>query len=113
MRGDDHEQRAKNLEADAQRLEASGGSGAAIVELLWGAAFHTIAYGCQKKLGEHKEKHEGLARFLRDKGEGSVAQEWTTLEQLRQGAFYGHRDDMAVVQSVRALLLSLRDWADN
>lgn len=111
MRGDDHEQRALALERDVGSLEASGGSGASIVELLWGAGFQWIAFGCQRKWGEHKEKHEGLVRYLRDRNANETATLWNALEQFRQGAFYGHQDQAVVIHQAKDLLKRIRAWA--
>lgn len=44
-----------------------------VIELYWGAAFHWIACGTQRKHGKHKENHTKLARYLRDVGEPVVA----------------------------------------
>lgn len=45
----------------------------AIIELYWGASFHWIAYGCQRKHGKHKENHTKLVSYLRDQGEDAMA----------------------------------------
>lgn len=83
----------------------------ALIELSWGAAFEWLAYGADRKHSKHKDKHEGLARFLRDVGEGEMADRWTALEGIRQGGFYGHQTDEGHVRGALALLQEIRQWA--
>jgi hypothetical protein len=55
-----------------------------VIEDYWGAAFHWIAYACQTKHSKHKDKHQGLAPFLRnDLHEPTVADRWQALEDVR------------------------------
>ncbi len=119
MNGDAHQAAALELEhsiadlGDLSMLISRPYNGRALIELYWGAAFEWIAYGCQRLHSKHKEKHEGLARFLRDMGETAIADRWTTLEGLRQGGFYGHHTDMSYVQKAHDLWQEIRTWAQS
>ena len=62
-----------------------------VIELYWGAAFHWIAYGTQRKHGKHKENHTKLARYLRDLGEPTIGGFWDSLENTRAGGMYGNQ----------------------
>ncbi len=79
MNGDAHRDAALELEhsiadlGDLSTLASRPYNGRALIELYWGAAFEWIVYGCQRLHGKHKEKHEGLARFLRDVAETKIA----------------------------------------
>lgn len=119
MNGAAHRDAALELEhsiadlGDLSALASRPYNGRALIELYWGAAFEWIAYGCQRLHSKHKEKHEGLARFLRDMAETNVADWWTTLESLRQGGFYGHHTDASYVQKAYDLWQEIRTWAQS
>ena len=119
MNGDAHRDAALELEhsiadlGDLSTLASRPYNGRALIELYWGAAFEWIVYGCQRLHGKHKEKHEGLARFLRDVAETKIADTWTVLEGLRQGGFYGHHTDVSYVQKAHDLWQEIRTWAQS
>ena len=83
----------------------------AVIENYWGAAFHWIAYGCQRKHGQHKENHTQLGRYLRDQGEPAIADRWDQLERSRQGSMYGHAIAAADVQKAQSDWQAIRTWA--
>lgn len=85
--------------------------GPGLIEILWSAAFHWIAYGCQRKHGQHKENHTQLGRYLRDMGDTVVAFHWDSLEHARRGAMYGHAATLADVQQAQTDWQAIRAWA--
>lgn len=93
MRLDAHEQRARQLEHAIAILgdpTADPDIVPSLIENYWGAAFHWVAYGCQRKFGKHKENHTQLGRYLRDLGEPTMATRWDSLEHIRQSAMYAY-----------------------
>ena len=82
----------------------------AIIELYWGASFHWIAYGCQRKHGKHKENHTKLVSYLRDQGEDTIATVWNTLDSKRVGGWYGTHVELDNVEDARRLWQDIRTW---
>jgi len=111
MREDDHRKAAEEIERDIATLRANAGTHRAIIELAWGAGFHWVAYGSQRKHQKHRENHQGLASYLDGLNEGLVASYWRDFEQLRQGGFYGHQNDAVHVTAALNMLANLRHWA--
>lgn len=114
MNGDTHRAAAEDLERSISDLGdpvARPYNGRALIELYWGATFEWLAYGCERKHGKHKEKHDGLARFLRDVGESGMADRWTAMEGVRQGGFYGRRTAIADVERAKQIWQDVRTWA--
>jgi hypothetical protein len=70
-----------------------------------------MAYGCQQKHGKHKEKHNGLVKFLQDIGEPQIAKHWLDLENVRIGGVYGHQHGDSDVREAQRLWQEIRIWA--
>ena len=76
MLGDDHRTAAEEIErtlSDMGDPATKPYIGRTVIESYWGAAFHWIAYGCQRKHGKHKENHTHLVTYLRDLGETTLS----------------------------------------
>ena len=76
MLADAHQKAAEDIERTIALLgdpAANPYIGRGLIELYWGAAFHWMAAGCQRKHAKHKENHTKLGRFLRDQGEAALA----------------------------------------
>jgi len=114
MRADAHQQRALQLE---HALDILGDPATdldivpAVVENYWGAAFHWIAFGCQQKHGQHKENHTQLAKYLRDLGEPTIADQWDRLEHARQGAMYAYLTTLPDALQAKDAWQDIRTWA--
>jgi hypothetical protein len=114
MRADAHQQRAEQLEHACTALgdpTVDPDMGPGIIEMYWGAAFHWIAYGCQRKHGKHKESHSQLARYLKDLGEPAIGATWDRLESARQDAMYAYRAAPDDVERARKAWEDVRTWA--
>src|SRR5262249_7280732 len=85
--------------------------GRTVIESYWGAAFHWIAYGCDRKHGKHKENHSKLVSFLRDLGEGAVSNLWDNREKSRSGGWYGHQTARPDVLEAQGYWQDIRIWA--
>jgi hypothetical protein len=114
MREDAHERRALQVEHAIALLgdpAADPDIIPSLIENYWAAAFHWVAVGCQRKHGQHKENHTQPGRYLRDRGESSIADLWDSLERARQGAMYGHSASLAASVKARDDWQAIRTWA--
>jgi hypothetical protein len=78
-----HRQAAEDIErsiADLGDPLAKPSNNRSAIECYWGAAFHCITFGCQRKHRRHKENHSKLESYLRDLNEPAIATNWRTLE---------------------------------
>lgn len=114
MNANDHRAAAEDIE----RANVDLGDPAAkpyirrtMIENYFGSAFHWIAYGTATKHGQHKENHSRLRSYLNGLGEPRVAQDWQTLESLRNGGWYGHQNDLSRVEAARDKWQEIRQWA--
>jgi hypothetical protein len=108
---DAHRQHAESLEAGVSLAQAQPQAAVALIENAWGAAFHWICYGCERRHQQHRDNHQGLAAYLNGLGEASLATRWRTFEALRTGGFYGSRFGPTEVAEALTLLQQVRDWA--
>lgn len=83
----------------------------AIVELIYGIAFHLIAYGMELKYGQHRDTHVGLPKFLRQLNEDRIADLFDDLNRYRAGRWYGGRWNGQVVDDSRRILGEIEKWA--
>ena len=74
-----------------------------VVEGVYGAALHYIAYITEAKVGRHHETHKGLPGFLDQNGLPRLAEAFRTLELLRQSRWYGGKENGEV--STQALFI--------
>ena len=114
MRGDAHRQAALDIEQAIAKLgdpAANPALGRSIIELYWGASFHWLAYGCDRKHGKHKETHDKLGKFLRDIGEPAMAARWDALDNDRRGGWYGHHASIMDVADAHDGWEGIRLWA--
>jgi hypothetical protein len=111
---DAHRQAALELEhlidvAGDPAVDAQLGRG--LIELYWGAAFHWVAYGCQRKHGKHKETHAHLVSYLREIGELGMSDVWNLLDDKRRWGWYGHHTSIDDVTEMRGFWQDVRSWA--
>ena len=83
----------------------------AYVELSFGIAFRLLTIGAQRRHGLHREQHDGLARWLRERGHGDAADALTELESIRAGRWYGRQGDGHTAARIDQLLAQLEAWA--
>jgi hypothetical protein len=111
MLAEAHRQAAEDIEQTILPLQTASYAARVVIEGAWGAAFHWIAFGCETKHQSHRESHARLGTFLRRQGEGTVAEWWENLDQVRQGGWYGNNSDPVVVQHALDLLERIHRWA--
>lgn len=83
----------------------------AYTEICFGIAFHLLCIGAQRRHGVHLDKHDGLTRWLRDRGHTSQAEILTELENIRTGRWYGRQTDGSTAKRIDELLAELEAWA--
>jgi len=111
MLADAHRRAAEDIENTILPLQSQSRATRVVIEGAWGAAFQWIAFGCETKHHQHQNNHTRLGRFLRNFGEGTVANWWERMDQLRQGGWYGGDPDSADAQEMLVLLEQIRLWA--
>lgn len=110
MKADGHLQKAIREEKSTWKLDAEQDS-ELIVEGLYGAAHHYIAYSLELKHGEHSDKHDKDFLILKKYGHDDVRSKFETLDSLRAGDFYGGRTNGERVSKARRLLAEIKAWA--
>ena len=83
----------------------------AYVELSFGMASHLLSAGAQRRHGLHREKHEGLGRWLREGGQADVAGRGAERESMRVGRWYGRQGNGDAATAIDRLLERLEAWA--
>jgi hypothetical protein len=107
MLAEAHRKAAEDIERTIVPLQSQAQAARVVIEGAWGAAFHWIAFGCETKHHQPQNAHARLGRFLRSFGESTVADWWETLDNLRQGGWYGGESDSARVREAVALLADI------
>lgn len=90
MKKEDHLEKAKRIEKSVNSLDKED-DWELIVEGIYGAAQHYIAYICESKFEEHQETHKGLIRFLKEHNLNELANKFQRLDELRIGKWYGNQ----------------------
>lgn len=110
MTEDGHREAADQLKTSRARL----GRVADIrlyTEASFGMAQHLTSAGAQRKLGVHRDEHQGLARWLRERGENDIADHIDELEQMRTGRWYGRKGNGDAADRQDELLGAIEAWA--
>jgi hypothetical protein len=84
---------------------------ASLVEDVYGAARHLIAYALQTRHGTHLDTHAGMARLLRERGYVDIANLFGKLDGLRMGRWYGGKGNGEVIEECQKILAQIRQWA--
>jgi len=103
MKPDAHLTKARRVEASVRKLDPAS-DWEMIVEGVYGAALHYIAYITEAKVGKHHETHKGLPGFLDQNGLSKLAEMFRTIELLRQSRWYGGRENGEVSTEALAIL---------
>lgn len=90
MNKENHIEKAKRIEGSISKLDKEN-DWELIVEGIYGAAQHYIAFICQQKLGKHQETHKGLIKFLRENNLVDISNLFQHIDELRIGRWYGNK----------------------
>ncbi len=83
----------------------------AYTELSWGLAFHLLAIGSERRYSTHRDDHQGLGRWLRERGDTGIADAFGHLENLRTGRWYGRHGNGHTAAIIDDLLEKIEAWA--
>lgn len=103
MKPDAHLVKAQRIEGSVRKLDPDR-DWEMIVEGVYGAALHYIAYITEAKVGKHQETHKGLPRFLDQNGLPELAEALRALELLRQSRWYGGKENGEVSREALSIL---------
>ena len=108
MKKEDHLQKAQRIESSFGHLDKER-DWELIVEGIYGAAQHYIAYICETSLEEHHDVHKGLIRFLKEKSLINLANLFQQLDELRIGKWYGNQVNGETVDLAYAALEKIKE----
>jgi hypothetical protein len=80
-------------------------------EAAHGRAFHLLCAGADRRFGVHRDHHDGMSRWLRDRGEEDMAELLTELEAIRTGRSYGRKGNGDTAERIDGLLATAAEWA--
>ncbi|MDI6642647.1 MAG: hypothetical protein QMD95_01110 [Candidatus Hodarchaeaceae archaeon] len=103
MKPDDHLTKAQRIEGSVKKLDLAR-DWEVIIEGVYGAVLHYIAYIAETKLGKHHETHKGLPKFLDESNLSGLAEAFRELESLRQSRWYGGKEDGEISRRVLSIL---------
>lgn len=108
MKAEGHLLKARREEKSMEKLDPEEDA-ELIIEGIYGAAHHYIAYFLQVKHSEHSDKHDKDFLYLRKHGHRDIMSKFQTLDSLRTGDFYGTRTDGERVAQAKRLLAEIKD----
>jgi hypothetical protein len=109
MKAEGHLLKAKREENSTGKLDSEEDA-ELIIEGIYGAAHHYIAYFLQVKHSEHSDKHDKDFLYLSRHGHRDVMSKFQTLDSLRTGNFYGTRTNGERVAQARTLLAEIKEY---
>ena len=103
MNRDKHLEKAYRLDTIQQKMDPDS-EWDIIIETIYGAVMHYIAFHCEKNLGNHLNTHKGLAKFLDENNLSNIAALFRELDIHRQSKWYGAQENGDTVSRVRTIL---------
>lgn len=110
MNEEGHRRAAAELQATLARLVLPDDV-RVYVETSFGAAFHLLAAGAERRHGTHPEKHDGFVRWLRERNHSEAAEALLELENPRTGRWYGRQSNGAAAKRMAELLAKIATWS--
>ena len=107
MKPDDHLLKARRIEESVGKLDTHR-DWEMVVEGVYGAALHYIAYITEAKVGNHHDTHKGLPSFLDQNGLPELAKAFRELELLRQSRWYGGKENGEVSEEAISILARIK-----
>lgn len=105
-----HRSAAEGLRRAVARLDPADHI-RAYAELSFGLAFHLLCLGAQWRFGVHREQHDGLVRWLRERGAQDPADLLDELERIRTGRWYGRQGNGHAAKRIDEIVAALDTWA--
>jgi len=100
---DKHLEKAERLDSIQQKLDPDS-EWEIIIETIYRAVMHYIAFYCETTIGIHLNTHKGLAKFLDENNLSNIAALFRELDMHRQGKWYGAQENGDTVKRVRMIL---------
>lgn len=107
MKPDAHLTKARRIEGSVSKLDPDR-DWEVIIEGVYGAALHYIAYLADNKVGKHHETHKGLPTFLDQNNLPKLAETFRALELLRQSRWYGGKENGEVSKKALSILEQIK-----
>ena len=111
MKAEGHLDKAQKIKGSIALLRDNDDNLEAIVEICYGFAHHSIAYGLEEKFGEHKDTHQGVPSLLRQHGQNDIAIHFERLDTLRMGRWYGGKGNGEVLEEALKIVGEIERWA--
>jgi hypothetical protein len=81
------------------------------VETGHGIAIHAVAAGALRRYGVDLDRHQGMVRWLRERGHPDVADAFEAIERTRTARWYGGQGDGDAAHRLDQHLATLEAWA--
>ena len=83
----------------------------AYAELTHGMAIHAVAVGAWRHHGLDQDSHQGMVRWLRERGYAPIGTAFAEIESLRTGRWYGRQGNGDAADRLDELLAKVEEWA--
>lgn len=111
MKPEGHLQKAEAFERRARKWDSTEDDVPSVVEEVFNAAVHYVAYGINIKYGQDIDGHGMQKKFLREKKEYGIWQVYQDLETVRVRAVYGSSWNCELVEKVVLNLEAIKKWS--
>ncbi len=109
MKPEGHLEKAEAFEKRAQKWE-SDRDAPSVIEDIFDAAVHYIAYSINIKYGKDIDSHSRQKRFLRQNEENEIYDSFMEIEQIRIGSVYGGSWNGERIQKALKYLEVIKEW---
>jgi hypothetical protein len=109
MKPEGHLEKARAFEDRAKRWE-SDRDAPSVIEDIFDATVHYVAYGINKKYGKDIDSHASQKRFLREQKEDEVYMAYENIEYLRISSVYGGSWDGERIEEALGFLKEIKKW---
>ncbi|MDO9538108.1 MAG: hypothetical protein Q7J68_07300 [Thermoplasmata archaeon] len=111
MKPEGHLQKAEAFERRARKWDGTEDEVPSVVEDVFNAAVHYLAYGINIRYGQDIDGHGMQKKFLREKKEYGIWQAYQDLESVRVRAVYGASWNCELVESALLNLEAIKIWS--
>ena len=112
MKPEGHIDKASAFEDRANRWE-SDRDAPSVIEDIFNAVVHYIAYAINIKYGKDIDSHSAQKRFLRQQNETAIVFTYDNLESLRISSVYGGGWNGEKIKEALSYLEVIKEWINN
>ena len=109
MKPEGHLEKARAFEDRAHRWESERDA-PSVIEDIFDAAVHYIAYGINIKYGKDIDSHAAQKRFLREQKEDKAYNAYENIEYLRISSVYGGGWNGEKIEEALGYLKEIKKW---